>query len=90
MPATLSDIQRKYGESIYPLYKDTIHEPYMESDTGNGYQGVVLYDEKEDKIISHLSGKPIEKINKSHLLKYGLNSLNEYRERFGLNKNVPK
>lgn len=89
MPATLADIQEKYGDSVYPLYKDQMHEPYMECENGNGYLGVVLYDRDQDKIISHLSGKPIKKINKSHLVKYGMNSFDEYRQKFGLNKNVP-
>lgn len=32
MPATLADIQAKYGDSVYPLYKDETHAPYMEED----------------------------------------------------------
>lgn len=57
MPATLDDIQRKYGESVYPLYKDQMHEPYMESESGKGYAGVVLYDELEDKVQCAECGK---------------------------------
>ena len=49
MPAILEDIQEKYGEAVYPLYKDEAHEPYMENGKG-GYQGVVLYDKLEDKV----------------------------------------
>ena len=32
MPVTLFDIQRKYGDSVYPLYKDEMHEPFMENE----------------------------------------------------------
>jgi hypothetical protein len=29
MADTLADIQKMYGDSVYPLYKDTLYEPYM-------------------------------------------------------------
>lgn len=32
MTATLADIQAKYGDSVYPLYKDEMHAPYMENE----------------------------------------------------------
>lgn len=44
MPATLNDIQRKYGESVYPLYKDEMHEPYMEDKSRD--DSIVIEDNK--------------------------------------------
>jgi len=35
MPTTLADIQKKYGDSVYPLYKEQMHEPYMENEPVN-------------------------------------------------------
>jgi hypothetical protein len=85
MVATLADIQRKYGEGVYPLYKEQMHEPYMDNGKG-GYKGVVLYDESEDKIRCEecggwfLSLAPHIKIHKM--------SGEEYKDEHGLFHNV--
>src|SRR3990167_501118 len=88
MPTTLFDIQKKYGESVYPLYKDKVHEPYMETPTGNGYLGEVLYDELEDKILCNECGKWFSQLS-IHLFgkKSGHNmSSGEYREKYQILK----
>lgn len=89
MPATLNDIQRKYGESVYPLYKDQMHEPYMENDSGFGYQGVVMYDELEDKVQCSICGGWFKLITHTHLKRHGLTSAREYKEIAGINKTTP-
>lgn len=86
MPATLNDIQRKYGESVYPLYKDQMHEPYTENDNGAGYAGVVLYDELEDKVQCSECGKWFKWITLTHLKSHKINSHAEYKQKYGLNK----
>jgi hypothetical protein len=68
MPATLADIQAKYGDSVYPLYKDQMHEPYMETDTGRGYMGVVMYSELDDKVMCNECGKWFKKITPQHVI----------------------
>lgn len=88
MPATLADIQRKYGANVMPWYKDPINEPYGEAENGYGYQGVVLYDEIEDRLLSNLDGKWYKKISPAHCKKYGLSTISEYKERFGLMKKI--
>lgn len=56
MPATLADIQAKYGDEVYPLYKELMYEPYSETDSG-GYGGCVLYDKSLGKIRCEECGK---------------------------------
>ena len=80
MPATLFDIQKKYGESVYPLYKDQMHEPYMENDTGTGYSGVVLYDEIVDKIRCDECGNWFSSLSAHLRLKHG-DTVREYKEK---------
>jgi len=87
MPATLADIQRKYGESVYPLFKDEMYEPYMETNNGIGYKGVVLYDELEDKIQCSVCGKWFRRLS-SHLKIHKINT-EEYRKENGLNLRTP-
>lgn len=88
MPATLADIQRKYGESVYPLYKDQMHEPYMEGDNGIGYKGVVMYDEVDDKVQCAECGKWFKFITEGHLRTHQTNQL-DYRKTYGINKSTP-
>ena len=85
MPATLADIQRKYGESVLPLYKDQMHEPYMEE--AHGYLGVVLYDEHEDKIQCAECGNWYQSLQ-THLIKAHNKTTSEYKEQMGLNKST--
>lgn len=88
MPATLADIQRKYGESVYPLYKDQMHEPYMENEDGVGYKGVVLYDGLEDKVQCGICGKWYDylarHISSEHNIK-----VRKYKDLQGLYQNTP-
>ena len=87
MTATLADIQRKYGDSVYPLYKDQMHEPYMESNNGIGYKGVVMYDELEDKVQCAECGKWFEALS-THLKIHKLTG-REYKDSNGLFYKVP-
>ena len=89
MPATLNDIQAKYGEAVYPLYKDQMHEPYMENDNGIGYKGVVMYDEMEDKVQCAECGKWFKWITLTHLKKHEIQSHDEYKIKNGLNLGTP-
>src|SRR3990167_104412 len=92
MPATLTDIHRKYGDSVYPLYKDEMHAPYMEDQNSKGgYLGIVLLDEKEDKIKCEECGKwftslgqHVNKNKRAHPL-----TPNEYKQKHGLLLSTP-
>jgi ribosomal protein S27E len=88
MPATLQDIQKQYGEDIYPLYKEQMHEPYMEAHDGDGYQGVILYDKKKDKIRCDVCKEWVMQIGGHSKLKHKI-SAREYRDKFGFTYNVP-
>ena len=85
MPATLADIQKKYGDSVYPLYKG--EAPYMENDNGIGYKGVVMHDEDEDKVQCSECGKWFSDLG-THLGAHGHSShgitVKDYREKHGL------
>lgn len=83
MPATLADIQAKYGDSVYPLYKDQMHEPYMENKNGVGYQGVVMYDELEDKVQCAECGKWYKQLGSHNYKTHGTRA-KEYKEKYGL------
>lgn len=89
MPATLADIQAKYGDSVYPLYKDQMHEPYMEADNGIGYKGVVMYDEKEDKVQCSECGKWVKKITNRHLQMHNFDTHKDYKDKFSLDYKTP-
>lgn len=89
MPATLNDIQKKYGESVYPLYKDQMHEPYMENDNGKGYKGVVLYDELEDKVRCEECGKWFVFLPRHVCAAHGFSSVKEYKNKYGLLDKTP-
>ena len=88
MASTLADIQAKYGDSVYPLYKDEMHEPYMESDNGIGYKGVVMYDELEDKVQCSECGKWFINITNTHLRSHKLTPT-EYKNKNGLLLGTP-
>lgn len=88
MPATLFDIQKKYGESVYPLYKEQMHEPYMENEKGEGYQGVVLYDELEDKVQCAECGEWFKNMGQ-HVAKGHKISAREYKTKQGLFQITP-
>jgi len=77
---TLADIQKKYGESVYPLYKDVMQEPYQEEENGIGYVGTTLYDEANDKIFCGECGKRVKILNHLHLKTHGLDS-DSYRKK---------
>lgn len=86
MPATLEDIQKKYGKggSVYPLYKNEMHAPYMENETGNGYKGVVLYRKDIDAVQCSECGQWFENLS-IHVKIHGINAM-QYREKNGLFK----
>jgi hypothetical protein len=87
MPYTLNDIQNKYGESIYPLYKDEMYEPYMENDSGYGYKGVVMYDEEKDKLQCSICGEWFSSLA-SHLAKAHGKKAEDYKDEQGIHRNV--
>lgn len=87
MPATLADIQKKYGDSVYPLYKDEMHEPYMENNGRYGYKGVVLYDELEDKLQCSICGEWYGHLT-AHTWQAHDVGAEEYREQNSLLKKV--
>lgn len=89
MPATLADIQRKYGESVYPLYKDQMHEPYMENDNGIGYKGVVIYDELEDKVQCAECGEWFNELGKHVVSTHGFKDSKEYKQKQGMYLSTP-
>ncbi len=89
MPATLDDIQRKYGGSVYPLYKDVMHEPYMENDGGTGYQGVVLYDDLSDKVQCADCEEWFGALCTHVVRVHGYKDAREYKEKQGLFPNTP-
>ena len=66
---------------IRPLYK--AQAPFMEVQAGHGYQGVLMYDDQEDKIQCHLCGKYFSLLGKHTHMSHGVLS-SEYRTRFGL------
>jgi hypothetical protein len=87
MPATLADIQAKYGKGILPMYKEQMYEPFMENDNGVGYQGVVMYRKDIDAIQCSVCGSFMKKISSSHLKTHNLTS-DQYRIKFGLFKKI--
>ena len=88
MPATLFDIQRKYGDSVYPLYKDEIHEPYMENDNGIGIKGGVLYNDLEDKIQCSECGEWFRFLG-GHTPSAHKITAREYKDKYELPQNIP-
>lgn len=82
MPATLADIQKKYGGAVYPLYKDESLEPYMNNSNG-GYLGVVLYDGDKDKVRCDECGEWFTTLNSHHLRKHKLD-VRRYKNKYGI------
>ena len=87
MSATLTDIQEKYGESVYPLYKDRANEPYTEDLNGRPL-GVVLYDEAEDRVICLECGERYERLT-IHILKEHWLTTQDYKDKYGIPKKAP-
>jgi hypothetical protein len=88
MPATLADIQVKYGDHVYPLYKDQMHEPYMEEYSSIGYKGVVLYDEIEKKIQCQECGGWYTSLSNHVINGHGITA-REYKKAHNLPIKVP-
>lgn|SRR3990167_7225099 len=97
MPATLADIQAKYGKDVFPENKDEMYEPFVENENGIGYLGVILRNVKTDLILCNLCGGWKESIG-THLydsfiyrdsLHIGIKNTLEYREKYGLFKKDP-
>lgn len=66
---------------------DLAKEPLMESPSGYGYQGVVLYDDVADKVQCHECGEWFRSVS-SHISFHGLRS-REYKEKYELNFGTP-
>jgi len=71
---------------IRPLYKAV--EPFMEVKRGHGYQGVVMYDDAEDKVQCHLCGKYFESLG-GHIAITHKASARSYRLEYGLSLRTP-
>ena len=81
MPATLFDIQKKYGNDVFPPYKGV--EPFMENKNGIGYQGVVLYNQIEDKVQCNECVKWFKSVGSHVFMKHGMTS-KQYKKKYGL------
>jgi hypothetical protein len=81
MPATLADIQKIYGDEVYPPYKGV--EPFMENSNGIGYQGVVLYNRVEDKNQCNECGEWFERLG-SHVYSSHSMLARDYKDKYGL------
>lgn len=81
MPATLADIQKIYGDEVYPPFKGV--EPYMENENGIGYQGVILYNEVEDKIQCNECGEWFDNVGNHARLAHGIVA-REYKDKNSL------
>ena len=66
---------------IKSLYK--AREPFMDVESGYGYQGVVLYDDTQDKVQCHICGRWFEQLS-NHAVYFHKISSRDYRIRFGL------
>ena len=71
---------------IRPLYKS--QEPFMEVKRGHGYQGVVMYDDVEDKVECHICGKWFESLG-SHVKNTHKTDARGYRLEYGLSLRTP-
>ena len=65
---------------IKPLYKAI--EPFMEVKRGHGYQGVVMYDDIEDKLQCHICGKFYENLGQHIWMGHKIKSA-DYKIDFG-------
>lgn len=70
---------------IRPLYK--AEAPFMEVNVGHGFQGVIMYDDKEDKVQCHLCGKWYRHVG---LHAQGAHKIasDDYKDRFGLTRKI--
>lgn len=66
---------------IKPLYK--AQEPFMEIKRGYGYQGVVMYDDVEDKVQCHICGKLFSSLGQHTLKSHGMR-VDNYKMEYGL------
>lgn len=71
---------------IRPLYKSV--EPFMEVRRGFGFQGVIQYDDQEDKIQCHICGKWFKNLG-THSSQTHHQSPTEYKIAFGLRLGTP-
>lgn len=85
MPATLADIQNKYGSEVEVLLKDLMFEPFMEKEFG--YLGVVLRNKETDKILCNLCGKWFTSVSMHVNQGHNITS-REYKDEFGIYYNV--
>ena len=70
---------------IRPLYK--AEEPFMEVPVGHGFQGVMMYDDKDDKVQCHLCGKWYSFLAPHLSSTHKLTSI-DYKLEFGLPMNI--
>lgn len=66
---------------IRPLYK--AQAPFMEVKRGYGYQGVVMYDDAEDKVQCHICGNWFENVGQHSAIAHQLKA-EDYKLSFGL------
>ena len=87
MSATLTDIKSKYkvefGKDVYPIFKEAIHEPFAENDTGYGYKAVVIRDDQELFQCSEC-GEFVENLS-IHVHKHNMKA-DDYKRKFGFGK----
>lgn len=70
---------------IRPLYK--AHEPFMEAPAAYGFLGVIMYDDKEDKVQCHVCGGWYRHVG-SHAHVTHKISGEDYKDRFGLTRKI--
>ena len=73
------------GENIIALQK--LEPPFMKVKKGYGFQGVVLYDQEDDRVQCHICGLWFKHLL-SHIKIHKLVS-KEYKDRFGLYRKEP-
>ena len=66
---------------IRPLYK--AQEPFMEVPRGHGYQGVIMYDDVEEKVQCHICGKYFEHLGR-HVASTHKTTSEDYKIEYGL------
>lgn len=72
--------------TLRPLYPEKVVPPYMSVEEGFGFQGTMLYSEEEDKVQCHVCGGLFTQINAQHLYLHDKMTVQQYREKFGLNQ----
>lgn len=68
-------------------YSSQYKEPFIDMKDGYGYQGVLLFDEENNKIQCHMCGEWVERLTK-HIHKHGINA-DSYRTFASLNRKTP-